>query len=298
MNPVGYRGILPRPDAPADLGARHHAGPPYRRSCAHDSVRRRIHVPRRGPRIRGDRGAAARPGDGRGGAVPAGADPQVLRARPDGHRGAGAVRRRRRRDLSCRCWPSRRWRGSTRRPPSTSTCTTPSSTTRFLRWGNDEQQARYFPRLTSDLLGAFALSEPGSGSDAFALATRAERKGDRLGAHRPEVLDHQRRRGRRLHRLRQRRSRPRATRASPAFIVERDFRGLRRRQEGEQARHPRLEHDRADPRAVRRSRRERARARRPGLQDRDRDAERRADRHRRADDRRGHAARSRRRRRT
>jgi alkylation response protein AidB-like acyl-CoA dehydrogenase len=48
----------------------------------------------------------------------------------------------------------------------------------FLRWGNDEQQRRYFPRLTTELLGAFALSEPGSGSDAFALATRAERAGD------------------------------------------------------------------------------------------------------------------------
>jgi alkylation response protein AidB-like acyl-CoA dehydrogenase len=48
----------------------------------------------------------------------------------------------------------------------------------LLRWGNAEQHARYFPRLTTDLLGAFALSEPGSGSDAFALATRAERKGD------------------------------------------------------------------------------------------------------------------------
>jgi alkylation response protein AidB-like acyl-CoA dehydrogenase len=49
----------------------------------------------------------------------------------------------------------------------------------MLRWGTPEQQARYFPRLTSELLGAFALSEPDSGSDAFALATRAERKGDR-----------------------------------------------------------------------------------------------------------------------
>jgi alkylation response protein AidB-like acyl-CoA dehydrogenase len=48
----------------------------------------------------------------------------------------------------------------------------------FIRWGNDEQQRRYFPRLTTDLLGAFALSEPGSGSDAFALATRAERVAD------------------------------------------------------------------------------------------------------------------------
>jgi len=43
----------------------------------------------------------------------------------------------------------------------------------LLRWGTDEQKARYFPRMTSGLLGAFALSEPGSGSDAFALQTRA-----------------------------------------------------------------------------------------------------------------------------
>jgi alkylation response protein AidB-like acyl-CoA dehydrogenase len=48
----------------------------------------------------------------------------------------------------------------------------------ILRWASTEQQSRYFPRLTTDLLGAFALSEPGSGSDAFALATRAERRGD------------------------------------------------------------------------------------------------------------------------
>jgi alkylation response protein AidB-like acyl-CoA dehydrogenase len=44
-----------------------------------------------------------------------------------------------------------------------------------IRWGTDEQKARYFPRLVSDLLGAFALSEPASGSDAFALETRADR---------------------------------------------------------------------------------------------------------------------------
>ena len=42
-----------------------------------------------------------------------------------------------------------------------------------LRWASDEQKARYFPRLTSDLLGAFALSEPNSGSDAFALEAKA-----------------------------------------------------------------------------------------------------------------------------
>src|SRR5438552_10671525 len=48
----------------------------------------------------------------------------------------------------------------------------------MLRWGNQEQKARYFPRLTSGFLGAYALSEPGSGSDAFALQTRAILQGD------------------------------------------------------------------------------------------------------------------------
>jgi alkylation response protein AidB-like acyl-CoA dehydrogenase len=48
----------------------------------------------------------------------------------------------------------------------------------ILRWGNEEQLTRYCPRLCSDMLGAFALSEPGAGSDAFALTTKAEDKGD------------------------------------------------------------------------------------------------------------------------
>jgi alkylation response protein AidB-like acyl-CoA dehydrogenase len=47
----------------------------------------------------------------------------------------------------------------------------------LLRWGTDGQHERYFPRLTRDLLAAFALSEPASGSDAFALETRAEDQG-------------------------------------------------------------------------------------------------------------------------
>ncbi|HEX6051899.1 MAG TPA: acyl-CoA dehydrogenase [Gemmatimonadaceae bacterium] len=47
------------------------------------------------------------------------------------------------------------------------------------RYGNDEQRRRYLPRLTTDTIGAYALSEPGSGSDAFGLATRAEHAGDR-----------------------------------------------------------------------------------------------------------------------
>jgi alkylation response protein AidB-like acyl-CoA dehydrogenase len=48
----------------------------------------------------------------------------------------------------------------------------------LLRWGNPEQIARYAGRLASDTVGAYALSEPSSGSDAFSLATRAERVGD------------------------------------------------------------------------------------------------------------------------
>ena len=46
------------------------------------------------------------------------------------------------------------------------------------RYGSDALKAKYLPRLTSDTIGAYALSESGSGSDAFALATRAEQRGD------------------------------------------------------------------------------------------------------------------------
>jgi butyryl-CoA dehydrogenase/short/branched chain acyl-CoA dehydrogenase len=48
----------------------------------------------------------------------------------------------------------------------------------LLRWGNEEQQKRYCPRLSQGWVGAYALSEAGSGSDAFALACRAVDKGD------------------------------------------------------------------------------------------------------------------------
>ena len=46
------------------------------------------------------------------------------------------------------------------------------------RWGSDELQAHYFPKLASEWIGAYALSEAGSGSDAFALNCRATRDGD------------------------------------------------------------------------------------------------------------------------
>src|SRR5437762_7425377 len=47
----------------------------------------------------------------------------------------------------------------------------------ILRWGNEDQKTKYSTRLAADLVGAYALSEAGSGSDAFALATRGEDKG-------------------------------------------------------------------------------------------------------------------------
>jgi alkylation response protein AidB-like acyl-CoA dehydrogenase len=49
----------------------------------------------------------------------------------------------------------------------------------ILRYGNEEQHRRYLPQLTASRVGAYALSEPGSGSDAFGLSTRATQRGDR-----------------------------------------------------------------------------------------------------------------------
>jgi alkylation response protein AidB-like acyl-CoA dehydrogenase len=48
----------------------------------------------------------------------------------------------------------------------------------LLRWATEEQKQRYLPRLAADTVGAYALSEAASGSDAFALETRAVKRGD------------------------------------------------------------------------------------------------------------------------
>src|SRR5882672_8775447 len=49
----------------------------------------------------------------------------------------------------------------------------------LLRWANADQKQAYLPRLAKDTVASYALSEAGSGSDAFALATRAVEDGDR-----------------------------------------------------------------------------------------------------------------------
>jgi short-chain 2-methylacyl-CoA dehydrogenase len=48
----------------------------------------------------------------------------------------------------------------------------------ILRWGNEDQKERYLRLLSTETVGAYALSEAGSGSDAFALSLKAEDRGD------------------------------------------------------------------------------------------------------------------------
>jgi alkylation response protein AidB-like acyl-CoA dehydrogenase len=52
-------------------------------------------------------------------------------------------------------------------------------TNAFLKWGSEAIKAKYLPKLARDSIGAYALSESTSGSDAFALKLRAEDKGDK-----------------------------------------------------------------------------------------------------------------------
>ena len=48
----------------------------------------------------------------------------------------------------------------------------------LLRWGTEDQKKKHLARQAADTVGAYALSEAGSGSDAFALTTKGEDKGD------------------------------------------------------------------------------------------------------------------------
>ncbi|MBO0801210.1 MAG: acyl-CoA dehydrogenase [Blastocatellia bacterium] len=65
--------------------------------------------------------------------------------------------------------------------PSISVCVDVNNTlviNAFLNYGTAEQRQTFVPRLCQDTVGAYCLSEAGSGSDAFALQTRAEDRGD------------------------------------------------------------------------------------------------------------------------
>lgn len=52
-------------------------------------------------------------------------------------------------------------------------------TNAFLKWGNAAMKERYLPKLAQEWVGAYALSESSSGSDAFALKLKADLKGDK-----------------------------------------------------------------------------------------------------------------------
>jgi alkylation response protein AidB-like acyl-CoA dehydrogenase len=65
--------------------------------------------------------------------------------------------------------------------PSISVCIDVNNTltiNAFLNYGTEAQKKKYITRLANDTVGAYCLSEAGSGSDAFAMQTRAEDKGD------------------------------------------------------------------------------------------------------------------------
>lgn len=53
------------------------------------------------------------------------------------------------------------------------------TTNAFLKWGTEELKAKYLSKMASEWVGAYALSESSSGSDAFALKLKAEDKGDK-----------------------------------------------------------------------------------------------------------------------
>jgi alkylation response protein AidB-like acyl-CoA dehydrogenase len=110
----------------------------------------------------------------------------------------------------------------------------------LLRWATAEQKQRYLPQLASGSIGAYALSESGSGSDAFALATRATRRGDDwvLNGRKLWITN-----GHEADRIIvfatvDPSAGPRHHRVHGGARL----RGLHRRQEGRQARHPREQH--------------------------------------------------------
>ena len=53
-------------------------------------------------------------------------------------------------------------------------------TNAFVKWANEAQKQKYLTKMSSEWVGAYALSESGSGSDAFALKLKAEAKGDKF----------------------------------------------------------------------------------------------------------------------
>ena len=96
----------------------------------------------------------------------------------------------------------------------------------LVKFGTPAQQQAYLPGLMSgDLIGVHAMTEPDSGSDAFGMRTRAERRGDRLRSQRDQAVHHQRpglRRGAGLRRA----PRQAQARGISAFLVDKGTPGF------------------------------------------------------------------------
>ena len=158
----------------------------------------------------------------------------------------------------------------------------------LLRWGSEAIKQRYLPALAADTIGAYALSEAGSGSDAFAMTTRATERedGDWSLTGRKLWITNANEAGLFIV-FANGRPRTAGYRGITAFLVERGAPGFTVGQKEDKLgirASSTCELILEDCRVPRRTGPRRGRQ---GLQGRDRDAQRGADRHRRADDRAG-----------
>ena len=145
---------------------------------------------------------------------------------------------------------------------------TPWSSTRCSAGATDEIKRRYLPKMATATIGAYALSEAGSGSDAFAMTTRAAKTATASGRS-PDASCGS-----------PTATKPTSSSSSPTVNPDAGYRGitafhrrarhdrLHRRQEGRQARDPRQQHVRAAVRGLPRAARQRPRRGRQGLQSR------------------------------
>ena len=152
----------------------------------------------------------------------------------------------------------------------------------ILRWANEDQKKRYLPKMAADTVGAYALSEAGSGSDAFALQTKAELKGtDFVLNGRKLWITNSKEAG--LFILFATVDASKGYKGITAFLIEKDFPGFTVGKKEDKLGIRVVVHLRTDSRRLPRAQGERARRGWQGIQDRDRNPERRPHRDRRAD---------------
>ncbi len=256
---------------------------------ADDPFRRRSGISRRRRGIRERRGTPARAAMERAGKLDRELIDEVLRDGHDGDRGRREVRRRRRLAHDGGDRASRRSARSIPRPRSSSTSRTRSSTIRSLATAPTTQAT--VPAAThSEGSGAYALSEPGSGSDAFGMR-RAPRSAGQCWVLNGRKLWITNGAEAEIYVVFANANPSKGYKGITAFVVERGFTGFSVGKKEDKlgiraSSTTELILDDVEVPAA-----ERARPGRPGLQDRDRDAERRTHRHRRADDRRRRRAR-------